>query len=195
MAKTPSKQSLFLSLPAGPPPAARRGARGGVCLGSLFSHQTCSPSGRVGCSPTNLLQSAKQSRKRLARRAGQNHGAIPKFHTLRPSPRGHRRAAEVAGPSHANVRRMARGTIVALKRDFGRSCRLLPVCAGKGGPSAARFGKERLPRNSTWNPPFSLAADRGTTSNWVAVGTPVARRPPHRSVREELPHTALTLGW
>ena len=28
----------------------------------------------------------------------------------------------------------------------------------------------------------------------VAVGTPVARRPPHGSVREELPHTALTLG-
>ena len=30
---------------------------------------------------------------------------------------------------------------------------------------------------------------------WVAVGTPVARHPPHRSVREGLPHTALTLGW
>ena len=28
----------------------------------------------------------------------------------------------------------------------------------------------------------------------VAVGTPVSRRPPHGSVREELPHTALTLG-
>ena len=28
----------------------------------------------------------------------------------------------------------------------------------------------------------------------VAVGTPVARRPPHRSVREELPHTAPTSG-
>ena len=28
----------------------------------------------------------------------------------------------------------------------------------------------------------------------VAVGTPVARRPPHRSVREGLLHTALTLG-
>ena len=26
----------------------------------------------------------------------------------------------------------------------------------------------------------------------VAVGTPVTRRPPHRSVREGLPHTALT---
>ncbi len=26
----------------------------------------------------------------------------------------------------------------------------------------------------------------------VAVGTPVTRRPPHGSVREELPHTALT---
>ncbi len=30
--------------------------------------------------------------------------------------------------------------------------------------------------------------------NSVAVGTPVARCPPHRSVREELPRTALTLG-
>ena len=28
----------------------------------------------------------------------------------------------------------------------------------------------------------------------VAVGTPVARRPPHGSVREGLLHTALTLG-
>ena len=28
----------------------------------------------------------------------------------------------------------------------------------------------------------------------VAVGTPVAQRPPHRSVRAELPHTAPTLG-
>jgi hypothetical protein len=30
--------------------------------------------------------------------------------------------------------------------------------------------------------------------NSVAVGTPVARHPPHGSVREELPHTALTSG-
>jgi hypothetical protein len=28
----------------------------------------------------------------------------------------------------------------------------------------------------------------------IAVGMPVARHPPHRSVREELPHTAPTLG-
>jgi len=27
-----------------------------------------------------------------------------------------------------------------------------------------------------------------------AVGMPVTQHPPHRSVREELPHTALTLG-
>ena len=31
-------------------------------------------------------------------------------------------------------------------------------------------------------------------SHAVAVGTPVARRPPHRSVRAALPHTALTSG-
>jgi len=29
---------------------------------------------------------------------------------------------------------------------------------------------------------------------WVAVGTPVAQRPPHRSVRAVLPHTALASG-
>jgi len=28
----------------------------------------------------------------------------------------------------------------------------------------------------------------------IAVGASVAGRPPHRSVREALPHTALTLG-
>jgi hypothetical protein len=31
-------------------------------------------------------------------------------------------------------------------------------------------------------------------SNWVAVGTALAGGPPHGSVREELPHTALTSG-
>ena len=31
-------------------------------------------------------------------------------------------------------------------------------------------------------------------TNGIAVGTAVASRPPHRSVREELPHTAPTLG-
>ena len=28
----------------------------------------------------------------------------------------------------------------------------------------------------------------------IAVGTPITECPPHRSVREELPHTAPTLG-
>ena len=32
------------------------------------------------------------------------------------------------------------------------------------------------------------------SSLWVAVGTPVARRPPHRSQRAELPHWAPALG-
>jgi hypothetical protein len=40
-------------------------------------------------------------------------------------------------------------------------------------------------------PPAALIA---VTSTTVAVGTPVARRPPHGSVREGLPHTALTSG-
>ena len=35
---------------------------------------------------------------------------------------------------------------------------------------------------------------RQNANNHVAVGTPVTRCPPHRSVREELPHTAPTLS-
>lgn len=31
----------------------------------------------------------------------------------------------------------------------------------------------------------------GPPTNVIAVGTAIAGRPPHRSVREELPHTAL----
>jgi hypothetical protein len=34
----------------------------------------------------------------------------------------------------------------------------------------------------------------GVSSHAVAVGTAVTRRPPHRSVRAELPHTALAVG-
>ena len=34
-----------------------------------------------------------------------------------------------------------------------------------------------------------------STETTVAVGTPVARRPPHGSVRGGLLHTALTWGW
>jgi len=34
----------------------------------------------------------------------------------------------------------------------------------------------------------------GASQCWVAVGMPVARHPPHRSVLEELPHTAPTSG-
>ncbi|MCL2591167.1 MAG: hypothetical protein FWD67_09930, partial [Betaproteobacteria bacterium] len=39
-----------------------------------------------------------------------------------------------------------------------------------------------------------LADLRAELETLVAVGTAVARCPPHRSVRAELPHTALTSG-
>ena len=39
--------------------------------------------------------------------------------------------------------------------------------------------------------PFSMPVYPGA---FIAVGMPVARHPPHRSVREELSHTAPTLG-
>jgi predicted NBD/HSP70 family sugar kinase len=39
-----------------------------------------------------------------------------------------------------------------------------------------------------------VATIAGLVQEKVAVGTPVTRRPPHRSVLEELPHTALALG-
>jgi len=45
--------------------------------------------------------------------------------------------------------------------------------------------------------PLALMAVLGVMTSrtlWVAVGTPVTRRPPHRSVREELPHTAPASG-
>ena len=36
--------------------------------------------------------------------------------------------------------------------------------------------------------------EQGENVKIVAVGMPVTRHPPHRSVHEELPHTALALG-
>ena len=39
--------------------------------------------------------------------------------------------------------------------------------------------------------PYSMPVYPGA---FIAVGMPVARHPPHRSVREELSHTAPTLG-
>jgi DNA-binding transcriptional LysR family regulator len=47
-------------------------------------------------------------------------------------------------------------------------------------------------------PAFALLVDalryRGTSHAVFAVGTPIAERPPHRSVRAEFPHTAPTSG-
>jgi hypothetical protein len=48
--------------------------------------------------------------------------------------------------------------------------------------------------NSEHSPIILIRTISVNPKNRVAVGTPVARRPPHRSVREELPHTALTSG-
>src|SRR5437867_1680167 len=47
----------------------------------------------------------------------------------------------------------------------------------------------RIP-NRSGSPSWAPAAAHSR----VAVGTPVARRPPHRSRRAALPHRALTLG-
>jgi len=41
---------------------------------------------------------------------------------------------------------------------------------------------------------FCLIINAVLASSEVAVGTPITRRPPHRSVRAELPHTAPTSG-
>ena len=41
--------------------------------------------------------------------------------------------------------------------------------------------------------PGSEVCPKATTMT-IAVGTAIAGRPPHRSVRAELPHTALPLG-
>ena len=40
---------------------------------------------------------------------------------------------------------------------------------------------------------LKTTAQAGRTSSSIAVRTAIAGRPPHRSVRAELPHTALTL--
>ena len=69
------------------------------------------------------------------------------------------------------------------------------------GVAAARFRftcvQSVPPSRGVCSPVVSVVSSRLTrtgVSNWVAVGTPVTRRPPRGSVREELPHTALTLG-
>jgi hypothetical protein len=41
---------------------------------------------------------------------------------------------------------------------------------------------------------FRVAGNGIYLISLVAVGMPVAQHPPHRSVREELPHTAPALG-
>ena len=41
---------------------------------------------------------------------------------------------------------------------------------------------------------LELLGGNGLRGMGVAVGMPVAQHPPHRSVLEELPHTALALG-
>jgi len=48
-----------------------------------------------------------------------------------------------------------------------------------------------ISRHAIASGPPVATKDRGRA---IAVGTAVAGSPPHRSVREELPHTALTLS-
>lgn len=58
-------------------------------------------------------------------------------------------------------------------------------------PRAKSNGSGMAEFQKAAQPPPSVSDSR---LSHVAVGTPVARCPPHRSVREELPHTAPTLS-
>ena len=62
----------------------------------------------------------------------------------------------------------------------------------RGYPRMTR-GRDGAAIPFTWGSfiPYSMPVYPGA---FIAVGTPVTGRPPHRSVREELPHTAPTLG-
>jgi hypothetical protein len=65
---------------------------------------------------------------------------------------------------------------------------LAPPARTKRRHSRAQTAVESLALPEEPFPPSSPPRHRGET---VAVGTPVTRRPPHGSVLEELPHTAL----
>jgi len=72
-----------------------------------------------------------------------------------------------------------------------------------GANQGAKAEGEVARRGQRWRQP-QQPLDIGVTSpfaqnctlGWymIAVGTPIAERPPHRSVRADCPHTALTLG-
>ena len=61
-------------------------------------------------------------------------------------------------------------------------CLIMPI----GGPSS-------LLKNRDWVRPKSKIHSNDTQGKVIAVGTAITDRPPHRSVRAELPHTAPTL--
>jgi hypothetical protein len=62
--------------------------------------------------------------------------------------------------------------------------------------SAATMAQAKASLLHAWQLSAPLSLQRGTAgkSRGIGVGMPVARHPLHRSVRAELPHTALALG-
>ena len=83
-----------------------------------------------------------------------------------------------------------------------RKCSPAACCAS---PSSAGFTRHcsrttisAWPRSISWinSSRTSTTAPKDSCINWVAVGTAVARRPPHRPVIAALPHTVPTLdSW
>src|ERR1700690_2071532 len=64
----------------------------------------------------------------------------------------------------------------------------------RGHPELGDFFFSRHPLHHTSRaPPCCVLSPKNNSPSSVAVGTAIADRPPHRSVRAALPHTALTL--
>ena len=63
--------------------------------------------------------------------------------------------------------------------NASRAARIVPFGSGLFPPVASLLGTNNLPV---------------TPQKSIAVGTLIAERPPHRTVRAEFPHTAPTLG-
>jgi len=99
---------------------------------------------------------------------------------------------------------MTIGFISKLQRPGGRRLRPPPLaCARKRNRTRRSNGRVSLmPSDETGDWPEYRATKQGTVPNirskydelCSAVGTGLSARPPHRSVRAELPHTAPTLG-
>ena len=71
----------------------------------------------------------------------------------------------------------------------GRRARL---ASGRSAPGPRDTGRHRLSTQDGSGRLFTGYLNKSRRQTFVAVGTPVTRRPPHRSVRAGLLHTALT---